>query len=118
MLVKNKSMFIPISIEFRKCLIQETIFQLKITIDQIQNVFKNKSSNAKDSQNSSETDLQGNLLPKEEKIDFKVLEKIKEPQLIKPEGDKVKNSDYNITMSTVKKNLIKKDEEKDLLENK
>ena len=37
---------------------------------------------------------------------------------LQPDLAKAKGSDYNITMTTVKNNLKKKDEEKDLLENK
>jgi hypothetical protein len=41
MLIKNKGMLLPISIEFRKVLIQETILQLKITIEKIHSKYHN-----------------------------------------------------------------------------
>jgi len=54
MLIKSKGVLVPISIEFRKCLIQETILQLKITIEKIHSKYKSpfmgsKASNAKES---------------------------------------------------------------------
>ena len=116
MLIKNRSMLIPISIEFRKCLIQETIFQLKITIDQIQNSFKNKSSST--AQNSSEIDTPEELKPKKDIIPIKMLNTESEILKLQPEFAKTKGPEYNIHMKTVKNNLKKKDEEKDLLENK